>query len=228
MAWPAGNISTTNLDAGADSPASARAQILAAVQAVNDMVAMLGLAGGPASLDSAGRVPATQGGIPTGAMIPFAGASAPTGWLLCDGSAVSRTTYATLFATLGTAYGVGDGSTTFNLPDMRGRVAAGKDDMGGTTAGRLTSGGGGVNGIALGAAGGAETHTLTSAQIPAHAHPLNGGNSYFLMRTSGGVVGLTSGTGLADTVTNTSNNTGGGGAHPNVQPTLVATYIIRT
>lgn len=52
----------------------------------------------------------------------FAGTSAPTGWLLCDGTAVSRTTYAALFAVISTVYGVGDGSTTFNLPDGRGRV----------------------------------------------------------------------------------------------------------
>jgi microcystin-dependent protein len=57
--------------------------------------------------------------MPAGAVLPFAGAAAPTGYLLCDGSAVSRTTYAALFAVLSTTFGVGDGSTTFNLPDMR-------------------------------------------------------------------------------------------------------------
>lgn len=62
---------------------------------------------------------------PVGSILAFGGSSAPTGWLLCDGSAVSRTTYATLFAALGTAWGVGDGSTTFNLPDMRGASPAG-------------------------------------------------------------------------------------------------------
>jgi microcystin-dependent protein len=71
--------------------------------------------------------------FPTGSVIPYAGASAPgatisgvAGWLLSDGSAVSRTTYATLFAVVGTTYGAGDGSTTFNLPDLRGRVLVGK------------------------------------------------------------------------------------------------------
>ncbi len=63
--------------------------------------------------------------VPVGGQIPYAGSSAPTGWLLCDGSAVSRSTYAALFAIAGTAYGVGDGSTTFNLPDKRGRVSVG-------------------------------------------------------------------------------------------------------
>lgn len=62
---------------------------------------------------------------PPGVVVPYAGASAPTGWLLCDGSAVSRTTYAALFSAIGTQYGVGDGSTTFNLPDIRGRVPVG-------------------------------------------------------------------------------------------------------
>jgi len=162
--------------------------------------------------------------IPAGVIWPYAGSAAPSGWLLADGSAVSRTTYASLFAAISTTYGVGDGSTTFNLPDCKGRTIAGKE----AAATRLTAAGGGVDGATLGAAGGGETHTLTSAQIPAHAHPINGGNSYFLMRTTGGSVGLTTGTGLADTVSNTSNNTGGGSGHPNVQPTIVLNYIVKT
>lgn len=68
----------------------------------------------------------TAGSVPSGVVSPYAGSSAPGGWLLCDGSAVSRTTYADLFAVVSTTYGVGDGSTTFNLPDLRGRVAVGK------------------------------------------------------------------------------------------------------
>lgn len=107
---------------------------------------------------------------PVGALMPYAGNTAPSGWLLADGSAVSRTTYASLFAVLGTTYGAGDGSTTFNLPDLRGRVPAGKDDMGGVAANRLTSGGSGVDGVTLGAQGGSETHTLLSSEIPSHAH----------------------------------------------------------
>lgn len=63
--------------------------------------------------------------IPAGSEIAYAGSAAPTGWLLEDGSAVSRTTYATLFAVIGTTYGAGDGSTTFNVPDSRGRAAIG-------------------------------------------------------------------------------------------------------
>lgn len=75
--------------------------------------------------------------MPAGTVLPFAGISSPTGWLLCDGSAVSRTTYSRLFSAIGSTYGAGDGSTTFNLPDLRGRAVAGKDDMGGTAANRL-------------------------------------------------------------------------------------------
>lgn len=70
--------------------------------------------------------PAASATIPAGAIMPYGGSTAPGGWLLCDGSAVSRTTYATLFGIMGTAYGVGDGATTFNLPDLQGRVPVGK------------------------------------------------------------------------------------------------------
>lgn len=93
--------------------------------------------------------------VPTGSLQMFAGASAPTGWLLADGSAISRTTYSTLFTAIGTGFGVGDGSTTFNLPDLRGRVAVGRGS--GTFA-------------TLGATGGFENVTLDVNQIPSHTH----------------------------------------------------------
>lgn len=108
-------------------------------------------------------------GLP-GAVLPYAGSAAPDGWLLCYGQAISRATYSHLFAVVGTTFGAGDGSTTFNVPDLRGRVPAGKDNMGGTAAGRLTTAGAGVDGVTLGAAGGAQTHTLTTPQMPLHAH----------------------------------------------------------
>lgn len=106
-------------------------------------------------------------GVPVGTVVPFAGTSAPSGWLFLYGQAISRDDYSSLFAALGTTYGAGDGSTTFNLPDLRGRVVAGKDDMGGTSANRLTSP---INGDNLGANGGSESHTLTTAQMPSHNH----------------------------------------------------------
>lgn len=108
------------------------------------------------------------GAVPVGVVNPFAGANAPSGWLLCYGQAVSRTGYPVLFSTLSTIYGSGDGSTTFNIPDMRGRVVAGEDDMGGTAASRLTSAVSGLNGATLGATGGnqimhAHSHANTAS-----------------------------------------------------------------
>lgn len=141
------------------------------------------------------------------------------GWLLCYGQAVSRTTYAALFGAIGTTYGTGDGTTTFNLPDLRGRVAAGKDNMGGPPASRLTSGGSGVDGTTLGAVGGAETHTLSVAQIPSHTHSLAaaagaGGNS------------AAGGAGYGYPTSGTTGSQGSGGAHNNAQPTIVLTACI--
>ena len=88
-----------------------------------------------------------------GIVIPFAGTTAPQGWMLCDGSAVSRTTYAALFAVIGTTYGEGDGENTFNIPNLAGRVVIGVS-----------------NSHALGTTGGSETVTLTADQLPAHTH----------------------------------------------------------
>lgn len=109
-------------------------------------------------------------GIPAGVTFDFAGTEAPYGYLMCFGQAISRAEYPALFLAIGTTYGVGDGSTTFNLPDCRGRVKAGKDNMGGSAAGQLTSAGSGVDGTTLGFKGGAQTHTLSSSQLPSHSH----------------------------------------------------------
>lgn len=108
--------------------------------------------------------------VPTASVFPYAGATAPSGYLLCFGQAVSRTTYSALFAIISTTYGSGDGSTTFNLPDLRGRVVAGKDDMGGSSANRLTGLSGGVDGDILGAAGGSQSHVLTTGELATHSH----------------------------------------------------------
>lgn len=90
----------------------------------------------PANGDNSSKIATTayvaSNGAPTGGLIQYAGTTAPSGWLLCDGSAISRTTYASLFAVIGTAYGTGDGSTTFNLPDLRGRVPVGYSSGGKT------------------------------------------------------------------------------------------------
>ena len=159
--------------------------------------------------------------VPTGSLLPYAGASAPAGYLFCFGQAVSRATYAALFTALSTLHGAGDGSTTFNLPDLRGRAVAGKDDMGGTSANRLTGLSGGVDGDVLGGSGGAESHLLLTAEMPSHTHTftygtndVNGGGGSFPMYNAGSIV-------------KTTSAIGGGGAHNNIQPTLILNYIIK-
>ncbi|MCR6633146.1 MAG: tail fiber protein [Magnetospirillum sp.] len=97
----------------------------------------------------------------TGEIRLFGGASAPSGWLFCDGSAVNRTAYAALFAVIGTAFGSGDGTATFNLPDLRGRAPIGAGQ------------GAGLTSRTLGGTVGEEKHTLTIAEIPAHNHSAN-------------------------------------------------------
>lgn len=114
------------------------------------------------------------GGVPSGTIMAYAGTTAPTGWVLCSGAAVSRSTNAALFAAIGTTYGAGDGSTTFNLPDLRGRTIFGLDNMGGTAANRLTTTGGLSADNTLGATGGSQTVTLNTNNLPSHNHSFTG------------------------------------------------------
>jgi len=165
------------------------------------------------------------GGAPPGALMPYAGTTEPSGWLFCFGQAVSRSTYAALFTALSTTYGAGDGSTTFNLPDLRGRVVAGKDDMGGSSADRLTDQSGGLNGDVLGASGGAETHTLSTAQLASHGHSLT--NATSVVRSVSGSAYQSAGS-IGATASITASNSGSGSAHNNVQPTFILNYIIKT
>lgn len=143
------------------------------------------------------------------------------GWLWCDGSVVSRATYAALFLAIGTTFGAGDGSTTFSVPDMRGRHALGKDNMGGSAANRVTSGGSGIAGTTLGATGGAETVALSIAQLAAHTHTYPGKDATAgappLPATVGGTI---------DSNPLTSS-TGSGSAHQNMTPSLVLNYVIK-
>lgn len=151
--------------------------------------------------------------IPAGITAPFAGSTAPSGWLLCDGSAVSRSTYARLYAVINTSYGTGDGTTTFNLPNLKGRVAVGRDSVQ-------------TEFDTIGETGGAKTHTLTTAEMPVHSH--------VVMPNMG--IG-TSGAGHGFVDSNTARSTAGagwstqtagsGGAHNNLQPYIVTNYIIK-
>ena len=166
-------------------------------------------------------------GAPVGSVIDFAGTTAPTGWILCFGQAISRITFADLFAVIGTTYGVGDGSTTYNLPDLRGRAIAGKDNMGGVSANRLTSA---LNGDILGTSGGNQNHTLTTSQIPIHNHltlssslPINNAGAGGGTTTGWAFNGGFSGNANFDT-----GNAGGGATHNNTQPTFILNKIIKS
>lgn len=179
----------------------------------------------------------------------FAGPAAdvPAQWYLCDGVAVSRSAFSALFAILGTAWGSGDGSTTFNLPDLRGRTLFGLDNMGGTPANRVTSAVSGINGTTLGAVGGDQNvqthnHTLTD---PGHTHAVTDPQHHHaigkhLAGTGGGTVCNAIGTDTFDLVTQAastgitinSGTTGitlatfGSGASQNMPPAGMLNWII--
>jgi microcystin-dependent protein len=185
-----------------------------------------------------------------GEMKMYGGSTAPAGWLLCDGSAVSRTTYANLFAVIGTTFGAGDGSTTFNLPDLRGRSPLGAGQ------------GSGLTSRALGQKIGAETHALSINEMPTHNHggsTTGGANlthghsagdyghshteSYVTISSGGaqggwGYVGTWAGTSTGYASIWVSNSGalshdhtipshGGGQAHNNMQPSTVINFIIK-
>ena len=146
---------------------------------------------------------------PAGVISMYAGSTAPSGWLICDGRAVSRTTYSRLFSAIGTTYGAGNGSTTFNLPNFKGRVPVGLD----TSQTEFNS---------LGKTGGEKKHTLTINEMPEHNHGLPGR----LVNTDGsGIVRELSGQDNANN-NSSSYNTGGGQAHNNLQPYITVNYII--
>lgn len=131
--------------------------------------------------------------------------SAKTGWLLCQAQAVSRTTYADLFDEIGTTWGAGNGTTTFNLPDGQGRALIGVGSGAGLTA------------RALADDGGAETHVLTVGEMPAHTH--SGG-------MGGGGGSYAGGGANTERVPASTGSQGGGGAHNNMQPFLAANLFI--
>ena len=182
----------------------------------------------------------------------FAGLAAaiPSQWFLCAGQAVSRTTYVDLFTVIGTAWGSGDGTTTFNIPDLRGRVIAGIDNMNGTPANRMTSGVSGISGVTLGASGGSQAvqthdHTLTdpthnhTLTDPTHAHNEQGStvlggtvgpaaNAHGTVASFAGVNTAAASTGITIAAASTGitiANYGAGNAQ-NVQPTAMMNSII--
>ncbi len=155
-------------------------------------------------------------GYTAGFIAAYAGATVPTGWVECDGQAISRTTFAALFTAIGTAWGIGNGSTTFNVPDLRGRVLL--DD--GT--------GGGLTARTLAGQGGEETHLLTSGEIPAHTHKWYHNMAFNSTGAGGGDrVNATYNTDTGNKALDTSA-VGGGTAHNNMQPFAVVKYIIKT
>ena len=145
---------------------------------------------------------------PVASVQAFAGATAPTGWLLCDGTEYIQGDYAALFAVIGQTYGGSAGN--FRVPDTGGRVIIGKDGT-----------------YALNATGGATTHTLSTAEMPNHRHLYN--IQYSTVGTAGGATGIpgTASTPNAAFPTYT-DYTGGGGAHNNMQPYRALNYIIKT
>jgi len=161
------------------------------------------------------RILELEDDVVTGAILAFGGTAAPTGYLLCNGAVVSRSTYSTLFAAIGTNYGAGDGSTTFRLPDLRGRAPIG------------TGQGTGLSNRVIGANVGAETHTLIGEEMPVHAHtnfskgdPSEEGIGFLdtdpdFYKNNGEVV-------------KNGGAAGSGWAHNNMQPSQVCTFIIKT
>jgi microcystin-dependent protein len=173
----------------------------------------------------------------TGEIRMYAGSSAPAGWLVCDGSAVSRTTYATLFAVMGTTFGAGDGSTTFNLPNFKGRIPIGVGQ------GNTAEGGGAGTNRVLGATAGAEKHTQTIGEVGSHGHtatgtdsghthgigfgPASSGSAAADWGASNGVSGyfnsLSSTANISVTVNNSATPTG----MDIMNPMVVVTFIIK-
>jgi microcystin-dependent protein len=188
--------------------------------------------------------------VPVGTIMPYGGTAAPTSdWLICDGSAVSRTLYSDLFAAMGATYGAGDGSTTFNLPDLRGRMAVGS---GAGVGGGVNGTGKPAGGVSLtarvpGAYGGEEAHTLLTAEAAqkavtstgrsvSHTHlsgrylsDSDGGGWAWAGASGAAVINLAQQASYTESVDHTHNIAGSDAttAHNNVQPFVVVSYIVK-
>lgn len=151
----------------------------------------------------------TEAIVPTGAITMYGGSTAPSGWKFCDGSAISRTTFSDLFTAIGTTFGAGDGSTTFNLPDLRGRAPIGVGQ------------GSGLSNRLLGDTGGAATHQLTESEMPSHTHSVpSGANQTSTYQVNGGS--------SSQVAAQTTGSTGGDAAHENMPPFLAVNFMIKT
>ena len=199
------NIELSKLASGTDGQIP-----VCSVSGVPTYVTLTGVTVTNAGAVSLGRGAAT----PVGAMIPYAGTSAPTGWLICDGTekdSVSDTTLADLYTAIGTRYG-GSGAAAFNLPDMRGRVAVAADG----SAGRLASN------DAAGESGGEESHTLTFDEMPDGKYAKNG---VIFNHVTAQVTGPNS----PDFGSSSDYEVGGDTPMNNMQPyQVVDNYIIKT
>lgn len=157
--------------------------------------------------------------FPSGSIIDFGGTAAPAGFLLCNGQAVSRTTYTDLFNVIGTIWGVGDGTTTFNVPNLNGYTTAGS---GGALFAPVD---------AVGSSGGTKTTTLVANQLPPHQHLVNYTYQVPASANSGAVSGYSINANTLTTINNsvnTGNGPGASAAVPLVQPTAIVLKIIKT
>lgn len=174
------------------------------------------------------EIVAAPNGIPTGMTIMYGGSSAPSGFLLCDGSVVAQASYPDLFAILGSSFNTGgEGGGNFRLPDSRGRMIIGAGH------------GSGLTDRTVGESGGTETHLLTTAELPIHTHAkTDPGHTHTTptYTTGTGTTHLSTHTGSSGGNTNVESkvtglsfaNTGGGGAHENMQPSIAINFIIKT
>lgn len=153
--------------------------------------------------------------LPIGGIIAFDSDTIPKGWLLCDGRAVSRTKYAELFKAIGTKHGSGDGSTTFNLPNPKGRTLVGKDSTD-------------TDFNTLGKTGGEKTHTLTVSELPSHSHIINSFRQYETgSSTDSSKLGRTTTGADGGSSTIATGGTGENEAHNNLQPYMTTNFIIK-
>lgn len=149
--------------------------------------------------------------VPTGTISIFSTNTAPTGYLLCDGTAVSRTTYSALFAVIGTTYGAGDTTSTFNLPNLKGRVPVGRDSLQ-------------TEFDTLAETGGEKAVTLTEAQMPSHNHSIN---PAMIVGTGSGGTNNYAPMGNNPSQAVSTFDAGSDEAHNNLQPYIVLNYIIK-